>query len=583
MKNQPIIFVSFSGRDSKDAGFSEQLRVRLSHQKAEVWYFEQPGQAIPPTTNIEEYCKKKIDPADLFIALVPAQGFFGVVEEEVKHAFASKNEGQFLTLHSKSLDSKIWNLSSQELFKKLKKYKCLSVDYQDPGNLEQVVYDIARLLEIKYVPPVDWDRFPIYERTWEEWKAFDIKDRAGEFKSVMDMAFRCSQNYSHDKRSDCENDLKGLIGFLDYLERSIGNIKFYYPRIAEGVLHLEKSELLRRNGDGSGEDAELDIARKIFKTIIDDDVIQKNDWVYSGMGLVQLKCENFEEAYKWFEKAWNEFQKDGSNRSLLGSPEILHNLLLTAIILDRKDDLARLTDSFEEAVTSKQWEDLKKDPEKDETEYMQRIKKLNFAKVLAMQAMAYVAGGKDWFGQEVSKVIDDVEIQNDISETVLHLTDILESQAEKKEDANLMEASLEILENLSKRFPKITSTRDLGYRIAHRLFRYYYTYCQFEKALPHAINISTHLLSNGQALGFDNTRISQHLIESAQTYWILEQKKQAQKLAEQVLENFRNGTDLYYTGFSYWFLGEKDKARQDFDQSGKKEQGFLYYDQLMSF
>lgn len=311
------VFVSYSGRSRPDKDFAVRLLTRLKALGVDVWVYEERGSEVPVGAEINDYCRKQIRQADVFVAVVSESSLESPATRlEVAYALAVFGPGRIFQISTTLQDSTCW----PEPYQALAPYKRADASAGRVIDLERCIEDLCARVEAEYSPPIDGaPRLPLVHRLTQEMRQAKPTDKTyevGGFRHLQQIAMDAASAYG-------EGRLEHVCSALDALEFELGRTyagqSFYYPKLIKGVMRLELS----------GRRAEyLDQARELFEELLHDsnltDKIDEN--LYAALAVAAIKRGAFAEAIGHYRQAERVVHARGQV-----DPDIIHNLVVAGL------------------------------------------------------------------------------------------------------------------------------------------------------------------------------------------------------------------------------------------------------------
>ena len=176
MSNLKSVFVSYSGRLDADKDFAKRLLARLSEQPLEPWIFERRGSEVPTSENIDEYCRKQIRKAEIFLAIVSDSSLESEsTRSEVAFALSFLDPSEIVQVSTNGRPQVAW----PEPYRSLIALKRIHVARDDDADLERCVEDLCIFAGVEYSGPTDGvPRLPLVHRLTEEMRVAKATYRA---------------------------------------------------------------------------------------------------------------------------------------------------------------------------------------------------------------------------------------------------------------------------------------------------------------------------------------------------------------------------------------------------------------------
>jgi tetratricopeptide (TPR) repeat protein len=329
------VFVSYSGRSAHDKDFAKRLLARLREQPLDPWIFERRGSEIPASLEIDEYCRKQIRQADVFVAVVSDSSLeSGSTRIEVAFALKVSDPSDIVQIATTERPHNDW----PEPYRDLLPYKRIFVKREDGADLERCVEDVCRRANVEYVPPNDGaPRLPLISRLTEEIRA--AKPRyprfdAGVFGELRLVARDAAIAYG-------ERRLEHAFSALGALEHQLGMYyeghAFYYPRLIRGVLLVELSPLNPQY---------LQDAKVLFEHMLEDSSIAPlvDENLYAALAMVHLRRGEIDDALSLYLKAHATVQLRG-----MIDADVVHNIVVTMLASKSPGRMNEVEQLLEEA------------------------------------------------------------------------------------------------------------------------------------------------------------------------------------------------------------------------------------------
>lgn len=318
------IFVSYSGRNEADKDFAARLLARVKEQGLDPWIFEDRGSEVPLGASIQDYCRKKIRKADLFVAVVSESSLqSAATRDEVAFALAELDEGEILPLVTVTALSG-W----PEPYCRLSPRKHLPAGRLDDEAIEIFIEDLCQAAGATYAPPGDpVRRLPLIRRlTAEVRRARPTRSEyaAGNFTRVRARAQEVAQAYA-------EGRVAHAYSLLDTLEADLRKwyegAHFYYPRLILGVLLLE---------GGTDRQSEALKARNNFESMLAEPALAGaiDENLHAALAVAKFMLNDIAGATHQYILAAEIVRSRGEVDG-----DILHNLLMCRLVAGPGSDL----------------------------------------------------------------------------------------------------------------------------------------------------------------------------------------------------------------------------------------------------
>ncbi|WP_085316375.1 TIR domain-containing protein [Derxia lacustris] len=317
MVSRKSVFVSYSGRIPSDKDFAKRLLVRLCEHFLDPWVFEQRGGEVPLGENVDEYCRKKIRQADLFVAIISESSLESEsTRSEVAFALKFLDPREIIQISTAVRPHDSWD----DPYRQLTPYKRIEVIANDSADLERCIEDICCHAGINYLGPNNGSpRLPLISRLTEEVKA--AKPRysrleVGIFSELRLLALHASQAYEDGR---LEHAFSALTSLEYQLSIHYEGQAFYYPRLIRGVLLFELSAF---------RSSYLNDAMTLFCEILEDRSIAAlvDENLYAAMATVYLRRGEINEALRFYYVAHEMVKARGRI-----DPDLIHNIIVANI------------------------------------------------------------------------------------------------------------------------------------------------------------------------------------------------------------------------------------------------------------
>lgn len=313
------VFVSYSGRSRPDKNFAVRLLVRLNDLGIPVWIYEQRGSEVPVGAEINNYCRKQIRKAELFVALISDSSLESPSTRlEVEYALTVFGPSGIFQISTTTKDSSTWPAP----YVTLAPYKRVDASAGRELDLERCIEDICTKLKADYSLPVDGaPRLPLVHRLTQEMhhalpsgKNYEVN----EYRHLQHLAMEAATAYGKGQLEDACS----LVDCLDTeLSRIYADESFYYTRLIKGVIRLELADKRPEC---------LDQANQLFQGIIEDkSLVEKVDEnLYAALAVGAMKNGDTDKVISYYLHAQSIVQKRGQV-----DPDIIHNLVVAHLAL----------------------------------------------------------------------------------------------------------------------------------------------------------------------------------------------------------------------------------------------------------
>jgi tetratricopeptide (TPR) repeat protein len=520
------VFVSYSGRTLGDKDFAKALLVRVQDQGLEPWIYERRGQEIPAGQPIDEFCRKMIRQADLFIAVISDSSLKSpYCAGEVEFAMQCHGIENIVQVAITQQPASEW----PNPYANLTAHKQLRVRADNESDLERLIEDICKRASIPYrVPTRGAPRMPLLARLTEELRGLrpaDAEHDVGVFDLLRQDALditRCYENLQ------LEAALEAAQGLVRHLEREFGGQPFYYPRLVRGVLEAELGKTRRDF---------LDKALETFEAVLKDVRLSSrmDENALAGLAAVHMLRGDPAAALDLYRKANALITARGQH-----DPDLVHNVVLATIAAGAPltaNEAAELTAWKKKAL-------LTQDP------YL-------VERLTALHALASAYLG-DYDTSQTAIAALDVSSPR-VADILLRVAQELSVQApgrwQAKADALAEQLFLWALEAAKQPLPDVM----YGYG------SFLYSRGRFEDALA----TLSPTLKNADG----NPKL---LVEAAWCCLQLNRVPQALELCRRASQSrlperarpVELSEHLYYRGLASWIIGQADLAQRDFLDSG---------------
>mgnify|MGYP000909710867 FL=1 len=317
MASSTQVFVSYSGRSRQDKDFAVRLLARLRTLGIDVWVYEERGSEVPVGAEINDYCRKQIRKADVFVAVISDSSLESPpTRAEVAYAVPVFGPDGIFQISTTRRDSTDW----PEPYQLLAPYKRIDASAGRDIDLERCIEDLCIRAKAEYSPPLDGaQRLPLVHRLTQEMrqaKPTDTTYEVGNFRYLQHIAMDAASAYE-------EGRLEHVCSALNSLEYELGrnytDQPFYYPKLIKGVVWLELS--WRRT-------EYLNQASRLFQEMLDDgalaDKVDEN--LYAALAVASMKRGAIAEAIRYYRQAERVVRTRGQV-----DPDIIHNLIVASL------------------------------------------------------------------------------------------------------------------------------------------------------------------------------------------------------------------------------------------------------------
>ena len=541
MHNEIHGFVSFSSREETAADFVRLLWSRLQAQAIRVFNYETLQGDITPGSRIESACKKEIDRAN---------AFFAVVSDESMCSDWAKMEIEYaLTLRRNNFIFPIILTAARhwpEPYNRLHGIKSLireDINSLKSSEIEPIVersvYNFCLSQGLRYFPlrPA-LDRLPLRQRLFQELVGQHIltKNRkAQNVEILIDLCDEFLDNYVKNNLSEA----KHLIAEINRrISKEFTDTHIYYPRIVAFIVQLEDIA-----GDANLLAGVYNDVEKLAN--------ENNHWIDSNvfglLGYISLLLGQPAKALLHYRKA--------ETYLLAVDPALYHNKLLSAVLANARDEIGTLLQelqSLEEGM-------LVSCPR-------------DFYRVRIVEAIALTYLGSTMSAFELLDNVDKIEEQDfDVIRQFLETVDSLSASSGDPWLPSRLSEFMESLATLVQSYSAVTWVT-----VVQRHAWLLYELGQVDSAARLFDSIlakpefhhSVRLLAEGAVIHCANRDY-----RSAVGY-IIEALAQRHN-ANQVLK-LTNAEFEYFRGLAAWLIGKDEIAKDSYSRSGEGANGGWY-------
>jgi tetratricopeptide (TPR) repeat protein len=240
------VFVSFSGRDSS---FAQKLLSAFQRQDLEVWDYSREGERIAPGAGIDEECRRRIDAAAYFIALLTdsscsvQHGYYPQLE--TSYALARRRDtGKPVVVPVINSRCELPELVGP--YRELEGILRLAMDAGSQGSVDDAVRRFCvDTAGIPYRPPFPVDpRIRLIEAFRSEYEAFERKYAGTALFSRADYAAltRAMEQFSQAVGAQPPHWKRALVVIghaLNIIEEQSCEADFYFPLVMQGLCEYE--------------------------------------------------------------------------------------------------------------------------------------------------------------------------------------------------------------------------------------------------------------------------------------------------------------------------------------------------------